>query len=94
MNKNFQEYFLDDPIFKLEAIQKSIGKIFKKTTSKKSIFVGSSESIKRILEKYLQRNLYFRKLFYIYEQNLWNTPEKDFFFFFFFQFTILLQGCN
>ena len=30
MNKIFQEYFLDDPVFKLVAIQKSINKIFKK----------------------------------------------------------------
>ena len=31
--------------------------------------VGSSESINKILEKYLLRNFYFRKLFCIYEQN-------------------------
>ena len=30
MNKIFKEYFLDDPVFKLVAIQKSINKIFKK----------------------------------------------------------------
>ena len=30
MNKIFQEYFLDDPVFKLVAIQKSINKIFEK----------------------------------------------------------------
>ena len=54
---------------------------FHKTTSKKSIFkVGDSESISKILEKHLQRNLHFRKLFCICEQNLWNTPVKEFFF--------------
>ena len=53
------------------------------TTSKRSIFkIGSSESIYRILEKYLQRNLHFRKLFYMYEQNPRNTPVMEFFFFF------------
>ena len=31
------------------------------------------ESISKILEKRLQRNLCFRKLFCIYEQSLWNT---------------------
>ena len=30
MNKIFLEYFLDDPVFKLVAIQKSINNIFKK----------------------------------------------------------------
>ena len=30
MSKIFQEYFLNDPVFKLVAIQKSINKIFKK----------------------------------------------------------------
>ena len=46
MNKIFKEYFLDDPVFKLVAIQKSINKIFKKTISKKSIFkVGSKFQI-------------------------------------------------
>ena len=29
-NKIFQEYFLDNPVFKLTAILKSINKIFKK----------------------------------------------------------------
>ena len=59
----------------------------RKTTLKKSIFkVGDSESISKILEKHLQRNLHFRKLFCIYEKNLWNTPVKEFFF----RFTILL----
>ena len=54
-------------------------KHFRKIISRKSICkVGSSESIKRILEKYLQRNLHFRKLFCIYEQNLWNTHVKEF----------------
>ena len=54
---------------------------FRKTTSKKSIFkVGSFESINKILEKYLRKNLYFRKLFCIYEQSLWNTPVREFFF--------------
>ena len=54
---------------------------FHKTTSKKSIFkVGDSESISKILEKHLQRNLHFRQLFCIHEQNIWNTPVKDFFF--------------
>ena len=53
----------------------------RKTTLKKSIFkVGDSESISKILEKHLQRNLHFRKLFCIYEKNLWNTPVKEFFF--------------
>ena len=62
---------------------------FRKTTSKKSIFrVGDSKSVSKILEKQLQRNFHFRKLFCIYEQNLWNTSEKEFFFFL--QFTILL----
>ena len=41
----------------------------RKTTLKKSIFkVGDSESISKILEKHLQRNLHFRKLFCIYEK--------------------------
>ena len=52
---------------------------FRKTTSKKSIFkVGDSESIRKILEEHLQRNLHFRKkAFCICEQNLWNTPVKE-----------------
>ena len=88
MNKIFQQYFLDDLVFRLVAILKSINKIFEKTISKKSIFkIGTFESINKILEKYLQINLHFRKLFCIYEQNLWNTPVKEFFFF---QFTVLL----
>ena len=54
---------------------------------KKSFFkVGSSESINKTLGKYLQKKLHFRKLFCIYEQNIWNTPVKEFFF----QFIILL----
>ena len=48
--------------------------------------VGSSEFINKILGKYLQKNLHLRKLFCIYEQNIWNTPAKEFFF----QFNILL----
>ena len=71
VNKIFQEYLLDNPVFRLVAILKSINKIFEKQIQKKSIFkVGSSKSISKILEKYLQRNLHFRKLFCIYEQNL------------------------
>ena len=76
MNKIFQEYFLDDSVFKLIAIQKTINKILKKLIFK----VVSFKSINRILEKYLQRNLHFRKLFCIYEHNLWNTPVDEFFF--------------
>ena len=37
----------------------------------------------QILKKYLRRNLHFRKLFYIYEQNLWNTIVKKLFFSFY-----------
>ena len=48
--------------------------------------VGSSEFINKILGKYLQRNLHLRKLFCIDEQNIWNTPAKEFFF----RFIILL----
>ena len=71
MNKIFQEHFLDNAVFRLVAILKSIKKIFKKQLQKKSIFkVGDSESINRILEKHLQRNLHFTKLFCIYEYNL------------------------
>ena len=71
MNKIFKEYFLDNPVFRLVAILKSINKIYEKKTSKESIFkVGSSKSFNKILEKYLQRNFHFRKLFCIYEQNL------------------------
>ena len=61
---------------------------FRKNTSKKSIFkVSSSESINKIVEKYLRKNLYFKKLLCVYERNIWNAPLKEFFFF---QFTILL----
>ena len=59
-----------------------------KAISRKSIFkVGSSKSINQILEKYLRRNLHFRKLLFIYEQNIWNAPVKEFFVF---QFTIIV----
>ena len=52
MNKLFQEYFLNDLVFRLVGIQKSINKIFEKQLHGKSIFkVGSSKSITRILEK-------------------------------------------
>ena len=53
---------------------------------KKQLKVGSPESINKIPEKYLQRNLYFRKLFCICEQNPSNALVKELFF----QFTILL----
>ena len=54
---------------------------FQKITSKKCICkLGSSEFINKIVEKYLGRNLHFRKLLCIYEQNLWNTPVKKFFY--------------
>ena len=44
---------------------------------KKSIFKAvSSESTNKILEKNLWRNLYFGKLFCIYERNLWYTLAK------------------
>ena len=33
-NTFFQEYFLDDPVFKLLAIQKSVNKIFEKQLQK------------------------------------------------------------
>ena len=52
MNKIFQEYFLDDPAFKLIALQKSIKKIFGKQLQGNPFFkLGSSECINRILEK-------------------------------------------
>ena len=48
--EHFQKHFLDNPVFRLVAILKSINNIFEKTTSKKSIFkVGDSESISKIL---------------------------------------------
>ena len=60
MNKIFQEHFLNNPIYS------EIYQNFRKTTSKKSIFkVGDSEYISKILEKHLQRNLHFRKIFCI-----------------------------
>ena len=67
MNKIFQEHFLDNPVFRLVAILKSINQI-RKTTPKNSIFmVGDFESISKILEKHLQRNFHFRKIYiYIY----------------------------
>ena len=53
---------------------------FSKINSKKCIFkVGSFESISEILEKYPQKNLHFRKLFGIYEKNLWITHAEEFF---------------
>ena len=55
---------------------KQISKNVDDTTFK----VDDSESIRKILEKHLQRNLHFRKLFCIYEQNFWNTPVKEYFF--------------
>ena len=55
---------------------------FWKIPSNKSIFkVGSSRSFNKLLEKYLWKNSHFRKLFYIYEQNLWNAPVKEIIFF-------------
>ena len=63
---------LDNPVFRLVAILKPINDLsnFRKTSSKKSIFkVGDSESISKIFEKHLQRNLHFRTLLCIYEQN-------------------------
>ena len=79
MNKIFQEHSLDNPVFRLVASLKSSNKIFKKTTWKKFISnVGDSESISKILERHLQKNLHFRKVFCIYEQNLWNTPVKEY----------------
>ena len=67
MNKIFEEQFLENPVFRLVAILKSINKIFEKRTQRK---VGDSESVNKILEKHLQRNLHFRKLFCTYERNL------------------------
>ena len=51
MNKIFLEYFLDDPVFKLITIQKSINKIFKKQLKRnpflrKVISNLSTESLK------------------------------------------------
>ena len=60
----FQEYFLDDPGFRL--VYSEIYQNFPKPVSKKSIF----KAINRILAKYLQENLHFRRLFCIYKQNL------------------------
>ena len=62
MNKIFQEYFLDDPVFRLVA---SYSKIYQQIFWKKFIFkVGSTESIQKILKRYLRRNLHFRKFYY------------------------------
>ena len=81
MKKIIQEYVSDDLVFRLVDVLKSINKMFEKATLKKFIFkVGSFKSFNRVLEKYLRRNLDFRKIFGIYEQNLWNTPVKEFFF--------------
>ena len=75
MNKIFQEYFLDDPVFRSVAILKSISK-----KNFKEIHFLSSEFINKILQKHLRRNLHVRKLFSIYEHNFWNAPVKEFFF--------------
>ena len=80
MKKIFQEYFLGNPVFRLVAILKSINKIFEKQLQRSILKVGGSESINKILDKYLQWNLDFRKLICINEQNLWNLPVKEFFF--------------
>ena len=65
---------------------------FHKTTSKKSIFkIGDSESISKILEKHLQRNLHFRKLFCICEQI---HPWRNSFFQFIILLVILVIVCN
>ena len=76
MNKIFQEHFLDNPVFKLVNIVKSLNKVFIKGLQRfwTAIFkVGNFKSISKILEKHLQRNLLFRKLFHIYEKNVWNS---------------------
>ena len=80
MNKIFREHFLDNPVLRLIAILKSLNKIFVKElqTFSTAIFkVGNFKSISKILEKHLQRNLQFRKLFCIYEENLWNNLCRD-----------------
>ena len=38
MNKIFQEYFLDDPVFKLVAIQKYINNIFEKQLQRNPLY--------------------------------------------------------
>ena len=49
MNKIFQEYFLDHPVFRLVA---SYSKIYQQIFWKKFIFkVGSTESIQKILKR-------------------------------------------
>ena len=72
MNKMFQEYFLDDPGFRLVAIPKYI-KIFqngnpflrllteslKNTCKKIYILEGFSVSINKIFEIHLWRNFFF-----------------------------------
>ena len=93
MNKIFREYFLDNPVFRLLVILKSINKTFEKQLQRNPFFkVGSSESINKILEKYLRRNLHFIKLFCIcilfcsvWTKSLKYTCED-----FFFEFSVLL----
>ena len=68
MNIIIQKHFLENPIFNLEAILKSINKIFEKQVQRNPFFmVDDSESISKILEKHRQRSLHFRKLFCIYK---------------------------
>ena len=70
MNKIFQEHFLDIPVFRLVAILKSANKIFEKQPQRNPFKLDDSESISKIFEKDQQKNLHFRKLFCIYEQNI------------------------
>ena len=64
MNKIFQKHFLDDPVFRLVTILKSINNIFEKQFHRNPFLkVDDSESIGKILEKHLRRNLHFKKAF-------------------------------
>ena len=65
---------LDDSVFR--NLFRNLSTNFQKANSKKSIFkLHSSKSINRILEKYLQRNLHFRKLFCIQTKSVKYTCE-------------------
>ena len=81
MDKIFQEYFLDNPAFRLVAIPICINKIFQNQLQRNPFLRQEVPNLsKKLLEKHLQRNLHFRRLFCTYEQNISNIPVKKFFF--------------
>ena len=79
MNKIFQEHLLDNPVFRLIPILKSISKMFEKEL-KRDLFLRQVIPNHQNTGKTPGKNFAFCKAFLYIWKNLWYTPVNEFFF--------------